>query len=291
MTRLAYLALGIGVLGVSTSSILIKWMPLVPALAIAAYRLGFTVLFLGPVALATRRGELAEVGRRDVALSVLGGVFLAAHFAAWITSLKFTSVASSVVLVTLQPVFVLLGARLLFGERVTRAGLLGVALALGGGALIGWSDWQAGRQELQGDWLALVGALLVAFYLLVGRSVRRRLSVLPYTTLVYGAAAVLVAWSLLAGVPLYPYPWAAWLLFLALAVFPTIFGHTMFNYAIGHLPAGLVSVSILGEPVGAAALAYLLLGERLSPLQAVGGLGVLAGIAVFAGAGTRAAKA
>ena len=279
---LPYLALAVGIVGVSFASILIKNLPGVPAIIISTYRLGLTALLIAPLALTRGRGELRRMGVRDWALSILSGVFLAGHFVSWITSLKYTSVASSVVLVTLGPVFVLAGGYFLYGERATRAGLVGVAAALAGAAVIGAGDLSGGFGAFQGDALALVGAVLIAGYLLIGRAVRQRVSVFPYTLAVYGAcAAVLVIASLIFGQPLYPYSARELSIFLGLAVIPTIFGHTMFNYALGFVKTSIVSMSTLGEPVGATVLAYFFLGEKVSPLQGTGGLMILVGLYLF----------
>ena len=275
-------ALVVGVVGASFSSILIKMLGDVPPLVIAFYRLGLTALILAPLALVRNRRELAMVEVKDWVLSALSGLFLAGHFAAWITSLEYTSVASSVVLVTLQPLFVLAGAFVFFRERSTARGLMGVAVALVGAAVIGLGDVGGGRQALLGDLLALLGAVLVAGYILVGRSVRQRVGVVPYTLTVYSmSAAALLAASLAFGLPVRGYGSQQWLLFWLLAIVPTIFGHTLFNFALGHLKAAVVSVAILGEPVGASILATLLLHERPTPAQMLGGALILGGLYVF----------
>lgn len=280
--RKAWAALAVGVLGVSSSSILIKLVPGIPPVAIAAYRLGLSTLLLGFAALASRPGDFRAFTPRDLALAAVGGAFLAGHFVSWISSLQYTSVASSVVLVTLQPIFVLLGSWLWFAEGTSGRGLAGVAVALAGGGLIGAADLGGGGDELRGDLLALVGAALVAGYILVGRALRPRIAILPYTTVVYGACTlVLIAWAAGAGVPLHPYSRRELVIFLAMAVLPTILGHTMFNYAIGYLPAPVVSMSTLGEPIGASILAWLWLDEAVSPFQLAGGGAVLAGLALF----------
>ncbi len=286
MNKLPHLALMVGVIGVSFSSILIKNLPEVPALVIAAYRMGLSTLILGGWAALRTPDQFRRFTGRDLWLSGLAGVFLAAHFVAWFTSLRYTSIASSVALVTLQPIFVLLGGRLWFGEKTTLRGLAGIGLAMVGAMAIGYSDSGSGRDTLFGDMLALIGAALVAGYFLVGRSVRRRVPVLPYAVTVYGFAALtLVLAALAAGVRLYPYGPNEMAHFLALAVIPTILGHTLFNYAIGHLPAATVSSSILGEPVGAAILAFYLLGETPTAGQVFGGLTIISGLGLFVTSG------
>lgn len=275
-------ALAVGVVGASFSSILIKLLDGVPALIIAFYRLGLTALILAPLALTRYRRELAALSARDWLLSALGGVFLAGHFAAWITSLSLTSVASSVVLVTLQPLFVLAGGYLLYREGTTRVGLAGVAVALVGAIIIGLGDAGGGDRVLLGDMLAFLGAALVGAYILVGRSVRQRAGVIPYAFVVYSiCAAVLLSVSLALHLPLGGYTSHQWLLFWLLAVVPTIFGHTLFNFALGHLPAAVVSVAILGEPLGTSILATFMLRQFPTLTQAAGGVLILGGLYVF----------
>jgi drug/metabolite transporter (DMT)-like permease len=280
------LALAVGILAVSTASILIRHAQAeVPSLVIAAARLAIATIVVAPVAAARHRAALAGLGGRDLGLAALAGVFLALHFATWIASLEHTSVVSSVVLVTTTPLWVALLAPLALGERLTRAILAGLGLALAGGVLVAWSGAapHGGRHALRGDLLALAGAWMMCGYLLVGRRLRARLALVPYVTLVYGmAAVVLVLAAGLAGHRVARIPAAAWPWLLALALVPQLVGHTTFNWALRHLPASLVAIALLGEPVGSAALAWALLGERPGALEAAGAALILAGIALAA---------
>lgn len=277
-----YLAVVLGVIAVSFASIFIR-LSSAPPLVIAFYRLFFTFLILTPLAL--RNGARAELGRmtaRDLLLAACSGVFLALHFAVWITSLSYTSVASSTVLVTMQPLFVVAGGYLFLQERIGRSALFGAALALAGSALIGISDFRIGGLALWGDILAFSGAAFVAGYVLIGRNLRNHLSVTTYTFLVYGVASVcLLVFNLLGGQRLYPYPAADWVWFLALAVVPTIMGHNVFNWALRYVKAAVVSVSVLGEPVGASVLACLIFHEMPTVLQLAGGSLILTGLYLF----------
>jgi len=277
-----YPIIGLGVLAVSSSSILIK-LATAPPLVIAAYRMGFTLLVLLPVTLLTARKEISRIRGSDVLSSLASGFFLALHFATWITSLRYTSVASAAVLVSTQPLFVVAGSALFFRERVSPPAFGGVVLAFLGSGLIGFSDFNLGGAALWGDALALFGAVAFAAYLLLGRNLRQRLSLLPYTSLVYGACvAVLFCFCWAGRVPLHPYPRADWLIFALLALLATIMGHTVFNWAVKYVSAPVIAVSLLGEPVAATGLAYLILREVPTLLQFVGGLVILAGIGVFA---------
>lgn len=277
-----YLVVGLGVLGISFGSLFAR-LAGAPPLAVAFYRMLFTAVLLGPPALSRAgRAELAGLRRGEILVAAGSGFFLALHFYTWIGSLNYTSVASSTVLVNMQPLFVFLGSWIFLREKVPPGSLFYALLALLGSVLIGVSDFNLGGAALKGDLLALAGALFVAGYVLIGRRLRRRLSLFPYTFLVYGVSAlILLGLSLAAGTPLFPYPASTWLCFLALAVVPTIFGHTLFNWALGYLKASVVSVAFLGEPVGAAVLAFLFLGEVPALLQAAGGLILLAGVYLF----------
>lgn len=250
---------------------------------IAFYRLAFTVLLLAPLALnSSGCRELRQIPGRDLAMATLGGAFLALHFALWIASLQYTSVASSTVLVTMQPLFVVAGGFFFFNEKIPLKGLAGGAAALSGSIIIGLGDFQAGGQAFWGDILAFGGAFMVALYILIGRSLRSRLSLFPYVFLVYGTAAFfLLLINIVSRTPLYPYPGLDWVWFLALAVVPTILGHTVFNWALRYVKAAVVSVSILGEPVGATLMAYFIFNEVPGTLQIIGGLAIITGLYIF----------
>lgn len=292
------LALGLSVLTVSFSSILTRYAQQnAPSLAIAAYRLLFASLILWPLLLTWRRAELASINRRQLLLSLTAGGFLALHFASWITSLEYTTVASSIVLVSMAPLFVALAAPFLLGEPLTRRILLGLLIAFAGSGIIALADIcqlrpQAacspvgalfqGRAWL-GNLLALIGAATVAGYVIIGRALRRDLDLLTYISLTYGAAALLlIAAMLAAGQPAFGYPPQTYGWFLLLALFPQLLSHSTYNWALRYLPAAFVSVALLGEPIGSSLLAFLLLGERPGALILIGGCLVLGGILIVA---------
>ncbi len=276
-----YPLIGVGVIAVSFAAVLIK-LAAAPPLVIAFYRMLFTFLMLAPLAWGLAREDLRRISRRDWIGTLAAGFSLALHFASWISSLRYTSVASSTVLVTTQPVFVVLGSWLLFRERFPTRALMGLALAFGGSSLIGLSDFRVGGQALWGDLLALVGAVTFAAYLLLGRGLRQRLAILPYTALVYGSCTlVLLLFCLFNGLPLYPYAPGDFAIFATLAFLSTVIGHSIFNWAVKFVAAPVIAVSILGEPVGATLLAALLLRETPTLLQLAGGGVILVGITVF----------
>ncbi|MBE3590757.1 MAG: DMT family transporter [Firmicutes bacterium] len=293
MERRVVLALVTAVVAVSFSSIFIRFSH-APAIALSFYRLALSLPILALLGLmGARRGSVQRAVRgplahargaalRDIAAMLASGVFLALHFAVWIASLAYTTVASSVVLVTSHPLFVAALGLLVGDDRLPPGAYLGGGLAVLGTVLIGWGDYALGGPALYGDFLAFLGALFISGYIVIGRDVRRRVDNLAYTLWVYAAAAaVLAAVAAAAGVPLWPYPAGEWLIFLALAVVPTIFGHTLFNWALGHVPAAAVSIVILGEPVGSTLLAWLFLGETPTVPEAVGGAVILAGLVYF----------
>jgi drug/metabolite transporter (DMT)-like permease len=270
--------LGCALIVISFASIWIRWAE-APPISIAAYRVGLAACILTPIALSTRRHQLQALSRSDLRYALLGGICLALHFIFWISSLEFTSVASSVVLVTTNPIFVALGSYFLLKEPVTMGLIVGIAISLVGGVLIGYGDFLAGPNVLLGDGLALLGAVMASAYLLVGRRLRAHTDLLTYIFLVYGAAAiVLLATALLLRQPLAGFPQETYLWLVLLALGPQLIGHTSFNWALKHLSASTVAVIILGEPVGSTVLAYFLLSEPVTALKAVGGALILLGI-------------
>ena len=287
----AYAALGLGVLVVSSSSILVRYAQAagVPSLSIAALRLALAALLLTPLALARTAGEIRGLPRRDMVLALLAGSLLAAHFATWISSLAYTSVASSTVLVTTNPIWIALASMLIFRERIARRLVVAIGIAVGGSALIFLADSGAGGggaggetaqpNPLLGNTLALLGALSVSGYFLIGRALRRRLSLLAYIWLIYASCAcVLVGVALIAEAPLWGFSATGWGFLFALALGPQLLGHSVFNWALKHVSTTFIALAILGEPIGSSLLALLLFGERLSLLQSAGFAVLLCGI-------------
>lgn len=278
--------LAAAVVAVSAGAILVRLSD-APSSVAAFYRVLFTTLPLAAIGAWRYRGEFARIRARDLVFAVLSGVALAVHFAAWFESLRWTSVAASVTLVQAQPVFVAAGAWLLLRERVTRRMAGGIAVAVAGMASMSLGDFLGGvaigPRPLYGNALALTGAVSAAGYVLAGRSLRQRISLIPYVTVVYGVCVfVLLGFVLAAGHPLTGYPAREWLLFVGLAVGPGLLGHTVLNWALAHLESSVVSVSLLGEPVGSTILAVILLAEYPSLVTLVGGAVVLAGVVTTA---------
>ena len=275
-----YLGLAIGIVAVSFASIFIR-LAEAPSLVIAASRLTIASLILAPAAFIRGKDELRSLTKGDLRLALLSGLFLGVHFATWISSLEYTSVASSVVFVSTSPMFVGLASHFLLKERVSRQMFAGIAASVLGGMIVGYGDFGLGTRELFGDFLALAGAVAVSVYLLVGRKLRRHLSLLSYIFLVYGTAAVfLIAVCLAMGHTLSGYSRQTYLLFVLLAVVPQIIGHSSYNWALKYLPATLVGVATLGEPIGSTILAYFALKEAPTLAKLGGGVLILAGIYV-----------
>jgi drug/metabolite transporter (DMT)-like permease len=280
------LALAFSILALSTSAILVRWST-APSVVVAFYRVLFTLLLLAPVALFRYRADFRALSVRDGAVAAVTGVALAIHFAAWFESLNWTSVAASVTLVQTQPIFVALGAFFLLDERVTVRTVGGIVLALVGAAVMSVSDLLFDSAfvgtALYGNALALVGGVMAACYVLAGRSLRQRVALLPYVTVVYGACTLtLFVIALASGGALTGYPAREWALFAAMAVGPGVFGHTVVNWALAHVESSVVSVSLLGEPVGATLLALVLLAEVPGTATVLGGTTVLVGILLTA---------
>ena len=287
-------ALTTAILAVSTSSIFIRFAQQdAPSLVIAALRLTFATLLLAPVVWSRHREELKNLTRHEVILGFVSGSFLAVHFATWITSLEFTSVASSVVFVSTGPLWVALLSPVFLGEQLERSALLGLGIAILGGTIIGMSDacrWDRGLicpnlgqimqgRAIWGNFLALAGAWTVSGYLIIGRKLRTKMPLLPYIFLVYGISAIVLIFFMLAsgqspsGYPVRTYGW----IFL-LAFFPQLIGHSTYNWVLRYIPATLVAIITLVEPLASAILAYMVLSEIPSRAVLLGGLLILVGI-------------
>jgi len=266
----------------STAAILIRLAQVeAHSLVIAAWRLTLATLILTPIVLSTRYSELRALTRREWGSALTSGLLLAIHFATWITSLAYTSVAASVVLVSTSPLFVGIASHLLLHERISRGMVVALLVVMAGGTLIGLGDLGEGSHQLWGDVLALVGAMAGAGYFLIGRRLRARLSLLVYVFPVYGTAAmILTIIVLLSGLPAIPDRPQTWLWLLLMALGPQILGHSSLNWALRYLSATYVTIATLGEPIGSTLLAWWLLGEQPSLWVAVGGALILAGIAV-----------
>lgn len=279
----SYVILFLAVFCLSSSAIFAKLAD-APSGIIAFYRLLLATGFLLFPLLLRRenRQQLWRLDGRRLLLGVASGFILALHYVLWFESLKFTSVASSIVLVTLQPLFTIWGGYLLFGESCGRSAIGGCLLAIIGSVIIGWGDFAISWSAFLGDLMALAAAGVIAAYFLIGQQVRKTLSAVPYSALGYGSGAFFLAvYSLLCGHSFTGYSTATYLDFLGLAFVATILGQLIFNWLLKWLSATVISMSILGETVGTCILSYFILGETITMQQLVGILCILAGIGGF----------
>lgn len=294
-----YIMLLIGTMSISFAPILVRLAQDegVPSLMIAASRLMLAAIALTPFVLRQHWGRIRRLTRRDLGFALLSGAFLALHFASWVTSLEYTSVLISVVFVTSSPLWVAILEFIFLKAKLSRQVIIGLVVAVIGGLLIGLAGQFSNttalgidqEREFIGGLLSLIGAVAVAVYLIIGRNLQRddptgkheKLSVIPYIWLVYGTAGIiLLIWSLASGIRLTGYSGNAYLWIIALTIFPQLLGHSSLNYAVGYLPATIVSMVTQLEPIGSAILAYILFAELPLPLQIVGSVVIVFGVMV-----------
>ena len=281
---LPFVVLGIGLTAISFGAVLARLAQAegVSSLAVATWRLGLAAIIVTPIALMQSRQDLARLSGRQMLMAVAAGFFLALHFATWISSLEYTSVASSTALVTTNPLWIGIASFVLFRERPGLMMIGGIALSLAGSLFIFWSDSQSvgvGSDPMLGNMLALAGSWCFSAYLLIGRRLRAGLGLSAYIWLAYGAAGLfLFAASNIGGVSLFAHSSMAWLVLLGMALGPQLLGHTSYNWSLRYVSATFIAVVTLGEPVGSAILAFTIFGEGFAPLQFVGFSLLLVGI-------------
>jgi drug/metabolite transporter (DMT)-like permease len=270
--------LTIGILGVSTGAIFAR-MAEAPALVTAAYRLGLASLILIPLAAWKARAELRHLSIQDIKLAILSGFFLALHFASWISSLDYTAIANSVVLVNTIPLWVGLLTPIITKDRLTRATIISIIVSVIGGVIIGYGDFATEGQALLGDFLAVIGAICAAFYLLIGRKLRPKLSLLSYVAICYGSAALFLWIAVIAlQLPVSGYSSQTVGAFWAMALVSQIIGHSSYNWALKWFSTGFIAVALLGEPIGSTIMAYFIFDEGLTWPKFIGGLFILSAI-------------
>ena len=273
----------VGVLGISLSSIFVKYS-MAPSAVTAAYRLLWTVVLMTPVTFGSReiRTELFQINPKTLLLSCLSGLFLAIHFTLWFESLRHTTVASSTTIVCTEIIWVSLGYALFLKGKMSLKEIMTIGVTLGGSVLIAFADSGSGGTHLYGDILSLLAAIAVAVYVLIGRVVRKTASTTVYTYIVYSScAAVLLLMCLIQGNALWGYGISGIIVGLLLAVFSTILGHSIFSWCLKYFSPSFVSASKLCEPVAAAILAGFLFGEIPSAMQLAGGILILGGVLYY----------
>ncbi len=271
-----FAVVSIGIIAISFAAIFIRFCNDVPSIMIATYRLTVSAIIL--LIIAKGRGiHLSSYNKRHLIIGMLGGLFLALHFFFWISSLKLTSVASSVVLVVTNPIFVGIFSYLFFKEKQPAELILGIILSFSGSIILAVGDSGLQGLTLQnpsfllGDILAFLGAIMASGYLMVGSKLREEMDILPYISMVYTfSATFLLITSLFLGLPFTGYKPGSYFYMVLLAIVPQLIGHTAFNWALKHLKASMVAITILGEAIGASILAYIIFKESIKSFQLVG---------------------
>ena len=284
MTNLkTYLILFGGVFALSTSAIFVKIAD-APSAVIAFYRLLTAGLILFPFLILRRssREEVKTISKKQWIQIISAGLFLALHYVMWFESLRFTSIASSTVIVCLQPLFSIALERFILNQRIKPMAMAGCLIALVGSVIIGFGDFQISGLSLFGDVLAFLAAGVIALYFFIGQSVRKEISAVAYSTLSYfSSAVVLLLYILLGGEPLTGFGRTTWLAFFGLALVSSIGGQFIFNLLLKKLPASAVTMSILGEPIGTCILAYIFLHEVIGLQQLLGIIFIIGGLSIY----------
>ncbi|MGY1462113.1 DMT family transporter [Bacillus toyonensis] len=279
----SYFILFFGVFALSTSAIFVKLAD-APAAIIAFYRLLFATVILLPLLLFNKRNrnELKTLSKKQWGFGFLSGLFLAAHYVLWFESLQYTSVASSTVIVTLQPLFSMIGGYFLFKERFTKGAVIGCFIAISGSIVIGWQDFQISGDALYGDILAFMAACIITAYFFISQHIRKDLSLIPYSVISYGSSACFLGiFAYMQQQSFIHYATQTWLSFIGLAFIATILGQTIFNWLLKWMSATVISMSILGETIGTCVLAYFILSETITLQQALGTSIIFIGLTLF----------
>ncbi|PEL52219.1 DMT family transporter [Bacillus toyonensis] len=279
----SYFILFFGVFALSTSAIFVKLAD-APAAIIAFYRLLFATVILLPLLLFNKRNrnELKTLSKKQWGFGFLSGLFLAAHYVLWFESLRYTSVASSTVIVTLQPLFSMIGGYFLFKERFTKGAVIGCFIAISGSIVIGWQDFQISGDALYGDILAFMAAGIITAYFFISQHIRKDLSLIPYSVISYGSSACFLGiFAYIQQQSFIHYATQTWLSFIGLAFIATILGQTIFNWLLKWMSATVISMSILGETIGTCVLAYFILSETITLQQALGISIIFMGLTLF----------
>jgi drug/metabolite transporter (DMT)-like permease len=269
-----------GIVAISFSAIFIKWSQ-AEVSVIAMYRLYLANLMLLPFIWKYKQ-EIARLTLRQWGLLVVAGAALGLHFLLWMGSLRFTTVASSTVILTLQPIVVMLGSFYFFRLHANRAMIIGMGIALAGSFAIGIGDLRLSGAALYGDMLSFLSVIAISMHMLLGKQLREHISAYVYNFWVFAFAASLIAlYNVFNDFSFGGYAQSEWGLFILLALIPTLFGHYLFNWLLKYMNASAVSMAILGEPVVASVLAWLLLNEKLTLFQLGAGLFILLGVWIF----------
>ena len=276
--RMAYFALVIGIFAISTSAILIRWSSSEP-LVIGSYRQTFATFLFLPFLLKDKFQEILNLSYREIFELIIIGILLGAHFGFWISSVKATSVAASVLLGTCHIVYVSIIGWVVFGEKLNSRGIIGTIIALAGIIILFWGDLVEDPGNFRGNFLAFISGILAGLYYLGGRKHRKNITLPTYAFVVYFSSAVVMWFVVLTqGLEYRSIPNSEFQLFFLMALVPTLLGHTMQNWALAFLPAYVISITLLAEPIGSGLLAWYIFTEVPSLGVLVGGLIVLVGV-------------
>lgn len=264
----------------SFSSILVKWCS-APATIISMYRMYLACILLLPAAWIKRRDWL-KLSVKETCYLILAGILLAMHFSLWFESLKLTTVASSMIITALQPLVALIGGFLVYHETTSRKSLVAIGISIVGIAFVAWGDLGGGSMSaIFGDFLSFLCIVALVSYMLIGQHHVKEISFITYSFSVFIIAGItLNVFNLIGHVPIMGYSGHEWSLFWLLSIFPTA-SHVIYNYLLKYVNTTVISMSMLGEPIGATILAIPLLGEQVSIMQVIGGLVVLWGVVLY----------
>ncbi|WP_454192199.1 DMT family transporter [Paenibacillus sp. Marseille-Q7038] len=270
----------IGIVAISFSSIFVRWSE-AEVSVVAMYRLFLTNLLMTPL-LYKYRHDIFRLSKKEWLTLGISGIMLGLHFLLWMSSLRLTTVASSTVIMTLEPILVMLGSMWIFATKPNRSMLIGMGMAVAGSVIIGAGDFQVSGHALKGDFLSFLGTIAVAIHMIIGQYARKNISAFVYNFWVFlFAGSSLAMYNAGNQIPFTGYDAREWGIFLLLAIVPTLLGHYLFNWLLKVMNATTVSMSVLGEPVIASLLAWMLLGEALTILQLIAGGMILAGVWFF----------
>ncbi|WP_160034556.1 DMT family transporter [Paenibacillus sp. An7] len=270
----------IGIVAISFSSIFVRWSA-AEVSVIAMYRLFLTNLLMTPL-LYKYRHDIFRLSKKEWITLGISGIMLGLHFLLWMSSLRLTTVASSTVILTLEPILVMLGSMWIFATKPNRMMLIGMGMAVAGSVIIGAGDFQVSGNALKGDFLSLLGTIAVAIHMIIGQYARKNISAFVYNFWVFlFAGSSLAVYNAGNQISFTGYDAREWGIFLLLAIVPTLLGHYLFNWLLKVMNATTVSMSVLGEPVIASLLAWVLLGEALTILQLIAGVIILTGVWFF----------
>lgn len=277
-----YIAIIIGVISISSTVIFVKLASSIPVSVTLFYQLLFASLLMAPVIIIKYRQELKLLDKKDWILALISSVFFILHFLLWFESIRHTSIVSSVVLVSLQPVFIFITAFLFFREKFSYGAVISMIITFLGSFIILTGDANISRAAFFGDLLAIISVIMVTCYFIFSQQARKRVAFLTYTFIIYSFGSfLLMLYILLMQYSFFDYESKYWFTFLGLAIFPTFLGHLLFNWTVKWLHVSTTSMAIVFEPVSAVFLAYLIFNDHVLPFQLLGSTIILFGLFLF----------